>query len=164
METMMPDPQHDYKTSMYQVRPVITMDETHAIKIDYTYYDEAGTKIAAPTAQHMRAEFQNGNGDFVGFKMWKKRPGSEEQDIPAPADAGKPVHVATLYAAVAKTLSDARQVPNFMLANEKGELIIPIYKGTRRGVILIFQIFENGKFIKLAASPDPEIGNSTDGH
>jgi hypothetical protein len=150
-----------YKTSTYFVHPVISLDATGAPVLLYEYYNETNTKVAAPTPANMGASLQGGTGDFVAFKLWRAV-GADGQHAPG-ADLGGDTYTATLYAAVAKTVGDGTHVPNFVLNAENYGVMIPIYKGTTRGVILIFQVFRNGVFVKLAASPDPEIGNSTNG-
>ncbi|AKU20820.1 hypothetical protein ACZ75_04170 [Massilia sp. NR 4-1] len=103
----------------------------------------------------MLANAQGGNVDFVGFTM-------KSANFKNLSDVAQK-YTAKLYGAVALTLGEREEVANTILSRDGEKLIVPIYKGTKRGVILIFQIFEDGKLVQIVGTPDPEIGNSTSG-
>ncbi|WP_256081487.1 hypothetical protein [Massilia sp. YIM B04103] len=155
----MSEAENAYKTSTYYVNPTFTVKDGNVTDADYEYYNENGMKIVNPTAENMRADKQGGTGDFVGFTMR----GFHFKDASGEKPSDGHVYTAKLYCAVAQTLFKPEQIPNFILSGDSKGLIIPIYKGTARGVILIFQIFQDERFVQLVGSPDPEIGNSTNG-
>ncbi|NVE00115.1 hypothetical protein [Massilia sp. BJB1822] len=158
----MSEPKIEYKTSTYYVDVNFIVNKKGAIIIgEYKYLDETGDH-KKPIADDMGADKQDGNVDFVRFSVGEPHGGTHFFKLPEVTDLS--IYTAKLYCAVAHTLEENEEMaPNIIFSSDGKKLAIPIYKGTRRGVILIFQIFRNGDLIQIVGSPDPEIGNSTSG-
>ena len=68
-----------------------------------------------------------------------------------------------LFAAVAKTRDDNEVALANMIPVQSGAMTIPVYKGTKCSVILVFEERVGKSSGRLIATADPDISHSTDG-
>ena len=119
------------------------------------YLDNTGKSV--PPDQ-LNCAAQGGTVDFLCL---------QPLPTPVPANiraAAAAVEGVTLFAAVAKTISDDDGLPNTYLADAQQRLVLPVMPNTRRATILIFSLSSAASGVTgLVATTDPEIKNSTDG-
>lgn len=149
------------KIMTYYVVPVVSTsgenDEVQACWYSYYDYDNGKWKWIDKKPYELHTHFKS---DFVRLVHSKEFPPTDV--FPSEYKRGYSLE---MLAAVARTKKGPCNLPNCFLASALGkgcvEMILPVARGTTRGVILVFtQTDREGNVKGIVPSSDPEIKNS----
>ncbi|MBQ0960560.1 hypothetical protein KAK06_16520 [Ideonella sp. 4Y11] len=143
-------PDGSFRTITYSVVPLVTPDDAVMQRCAYFHVQAQKWQPVAP--QDLASAY---GSDFVCLEQPRAR------DVPdGVLGEGRYDHEATLFAAVAKTLSSSKGLPNTFLASELGgrpRVVMPVAPGSTRGVILLFVRHRGDQVLGLVPTRDPEI-------
>lgn len=143
-------PDGSFRTITYSVVPLVTPDDAVMQRCAYFHVQSQNWQPVAP--QDLASAY---GSDFVCLEQPRAR------DVPdGVLNEERYDHDATLFAAVAKTLSSSKGLPNTFLASELGgrpRVVMPVAPGSTRGVILLFVRHRGEQVLGLVPTRDPEI-------